>query len=182
MHNTKKSLFRIIIFVIILLFPFYIFATDSSLPKGYGSVQLGMTLEQAKAALEDDPAYGYRGESDVSILHGENRNLITTEGVLFFEDCWFQFDNDRLYIITLNLNPEQIDYYSIFSKLCEKYGQPDSLSPQKSEWNNGNIKMTLERPLVLKYTDVAIFNELQESSNVRNTAEEYNRQLFLDSL
>ena len=42
--------------------------------------------------------------------------------------------------------------------------------------------MSLEKPLTLKYTDVKIFEELQNKSNVRESAEEYNRKNFLDSL
>ncbi len=172
-------------YLVFLLFCFVslvCFASDSSLPTGYGSVLLGMSMDETKQALMEDLAYGYRGEKDVSLLPGENRALISTKGVLFFDECWFQFDDDRLYIITLNLNPEQIDYYSVFTTLCEKYGQPDSLSPQKSEWKNDSVLMSLEKPLVLKYMDVKIFEDLQESSNVRITSEEYNRQKFLDSL
>ncbi|MBO5236766.1 MAG: hypothetical protein J6B32_06630 [Spirochaetaceae bacterium] len=180
----KRPYFCVLLLLFILTVS-PIFATEESsnnLPNGYSTVTLGMSVEEAKEALKKSPAFGYNGNQDVSLLPGENRTLITTDGVLFFNECWFQFDNDRLYIITLNLNPEQIDYYSIFKTLCDKYGEPISLSPEKSEWNNGTVQMVLERPLALKYTDVAVFNELQESSNVRESAQEFNRQNFLDSL
>lgn len=173
---------RALSFLAFFLLSFHASAQDSALPKGYGGVALGMSMEAAKAALMQDLAYGYRGERDVSLLPGENRSLIATRGVLFLDECWFQFDNDRLYIITLNLNPEQIDYHSVFTTLCDKYGQPSSLSPGKSEWNDGSVQMTLERPLTLKYTDVKVFDELQDSANVRASAGEYNRRNFLDSL
>ena len=159
-----------------------VFAADGALPGGYGSVVLGMSVDSAKNALKEDPAYGYRGDRDVSLLPGEDRVLISTAGVLFFDECWFQFNKDRLYIITLNLNPEQVDYASVFKSLCNKYGQPDSLSPKKSEWRDGSVIMSLERPLTLKYTDEKVFQELQESSNVELTKEEKTRQNFLESL
>lgn len=155
---------------------------QTALPGGFGSVVLGMSVDAAKDALMEDPAYGYRGDRDVSMLPGENRTLISTEGVLFFNECWFQFDNDRLYIITLNLNKEKVDYYSIFKSLCDKYGEPNMLSPKKSEWRDGSVIMSLERPLTLKYTDEGIFQELQEDSNVELTREEETRQNFLESL
>ena len=66
--------------------------------------------------------------------------------------------------------------------MCEKYGQPNSLSPKKSEWKNDSVIMSLEKPLTLKYTDVKTFEELQNKSYVRESAEEYNRKNFLDSL
>lgn len=182
MAFLKNSVVSLLLLVFILASIFATEQNNNALPKGYSSVTLGMTVDEAKEALKKSPAFGFNGNQDVSLLPGENRTLITTDGVLFFNECWFQFDKDRLYIITLNLNPEQIDYFSIFSTLCDKYGQPNSLSPEKSEWNNGSVQMVLERPLSLKYTDVAVFNELQESSNVRESAQEFNRQNFLDSL
>lgn len=167
---------------VMLALAWSVFAADGALPGGYGSVVLGMSVDSAKNALKEDPAYGYRGDRDVSLLPGEDRVLISTAGVLFLGECWFQFDKDRLYIITLNLNPEQVDYASVFKSLCNKYGEPDSLSPKKSEWRDGSVIMSLERPLTLKYTDEKVFQELQESSNVELTKEEKTRQSFLESL
>lgn len=173
---------RVFTCLMVLFLAWSVAAADGALPRGYGSVVLGMSVDTAKNALQEDPAYGYRGDRDVSLLPGENRVLISTNGVLFFDECWFQFDKDRLYIITLNLNPQRVDYASVFKSLCNKYGQPDSLSPKKSEWKDGSVIMSLERPLTLKYTDEKVFQELQEGSNVELTKEEKTRQSFLESL
>lgn len=170
------------LFIFLFIFCSSFIFSQENLPLGYGSVKLGMSMDDVKQALSQNANFGYRGERDVSLLPGENRALISTTGILFLDECWFQFDKDRLYIITINLNTEQIDYYSVFSKLCEKYGQPNSLSPKKSEWKNDSVIMSLEKPLALKYTDVKIFEELQNKSNVRESAEEYNRKNFLDTL
>ncbi|MBO5124832.1 MAG: hypothetical protein J6C11_06865 [Spirochaetaceae bacterium] len=182
--STRKSLLgkNVICLALVLCSGWLLAASDGALPGGYSSVVLGMSVDAAKNALMEDPAYGYRGDRDVSLLPGDNRTLISTYGIHFFNECWFQFDNDRLYIITLNLNRERVDYYSVFKSLCDKYGQPDSLSPQKSEWRDGSVIMSLERPLTLKYTDEGIFQELQDTSNVNLTKEEENRRNFLESL
>lgn len=182
--SVKKNIFskRFVAYCMVMGFFLLSFYGENILPSGYGSVVLGMSVDAAKDALVSEPAYGYRGDRDVSMLPGEDRILISTEGVLFFNECWFQFNNDRLYIITLNLNEEKIDYYSIFKSLCDKYGEPNTLSPQKSEWRDGSVIMSLERPLTLKYTDEGIFQELQEDSNVELTREEETRQNFLESL
>lgn len=152
------------------------------LPRGFGDVVLGLSVDDAKNALLAEPLFGYRGDRDVSLLPGENRTLISTAGRFFFGDCWFQFDNDFLYIITINLNREQIDYFSIFSTLSQKYGDPDSITPQKAEWKNDSVIMSLEKPLTLKYTDRTVFDALQDSSNVQLSAEEYSRNSFLERL
>ncbi len=158
-----------------------------ALPSGYHNITLGMTMEEVKAALKKDPQFGFRGDRDVSLLPGENRSLIETDTSRtapwsFLEKCYFQFYEGKLYIITVNVRQTKMDHYSIFSTLCEKYGSPDSLNPEKSLWQNDSVTMTLERPLTLKYTDKKISDKLKEESRVLKSGEEMSRDLFLEGL
>lgn len=152
------------------------------LPYGYSTVQLGMTLEETQTALIRDPDFGYRGERDVSLLPGENRQIIETKGGSFLDNCWFQFYNDYLYIISINVNQEFMDYYSIFSTLCKKYGNPIYLDPEKATWEDEDVILSLEKPLCLKYTDAKISGQILEQAEVQQATIEYLRQGFLDSL
>lgn len=160
---------------------------ESSLPEGYGGVKLGMSLEQVKKALKDNTDFGYHGDRDVSLLPGENRMLIETDattyaGYSFLERCWFQFYNDKLYIITINVNREKMDHFSIFDSLCKKYGMPDSVNPEKSVWKDGSVTMSLERPLTLKYVDQKTFDSLMNTSKVGPNGTEMTRDMFLEGL
>lgn len=152
------------------------------LPYGYSTVQLGMTLEETQTALIRDPDFGYRGERDVSLLPGENRQIIETKGGSFLDNCWFQFYDDYLYIISINVNQEFMDYYSIFSTLCKKYGNPIYLDPEKATWEDEDVILSLEKPLCLKYTDAKISGQILEQAEVQQATIEYLRQGFLDSL
>lgn len=175
--NKKNLFFALSFFSVSILFA-------QNIPNGYGGVNLGMTVEQTKKALKDNSDFGYRGDRDVSLLPGENRILIETEGFSgsFLERCWFQFYEEKLYSITVNVNREKIDHYSIFSTLCKKYGNPDTLNPEKSVWKSQSVMMSLERPLTLKYVDLQIFEKLQNKSTVSPSAQEVLREMFLDSL
>lgn len=172
----------------VLFFLFLTFAGFSeSVPNGYGGVELGMTFEQVKKALRDNLDFGYRGERDVSLLPGENRILIETDtstfaGFSYLDRCWFQFYNEKLYIITININREKMDHFSIFDSLCKKYGTPQSVSPEKSVWQNKSVTMSLERPLTLKYVDQKVFDELQNKSKVSPSGTEQTREMFLKGL
>ena len=55
-----------------------------TLPQGYRSIKLGMSVEETKKALKADSLFGYRGERDVSLLPGENRMLIETSSDGYF--------------------------------------------------------------------------------------------------
>lgn len=162
-------------------------AYAQKLSRGYGGVELGMTVEQTKAKLKENSDFGYTGDRDVSLLPGENRTLIETDAVSghsfgFLERCWFQFHDDSLYIITININQELMDHYSVFTALCKKYGDPVSLSPEKSVWKDENYSMSLERPLTLKYVNQKVFEDLQNKSLVSPSGREITRDMFLDGL
>lgn len=178
---------KAVLFVFLSILFSSVFA-EKKIATGYGGVELGMTVEQVKKALKNNVEFGYHGDSDVSLLPGENRILIETDattyyaGYSFLDRCWFQFYNDKLYIITINVNREKMDHFSIFDSLCKKYGMPDSVTPEKSQWNSENTTMSLERPLTLKYVDKKTFESLQKKSLVGPDGTEITREMFLDEL
>lgn len=182
MKSFKKI---ILVSSFFLLIPLYFFAKD--LPHGYKNITLGMSLEETKENLVKEPDFGYHGERDVSLIPNSSKTLIETDaehglGSNFLTRCWFQFFNDELYIITINLNPEKIDYYSIFTTLCKKYGEPDSFDPKSATWKNDDVTMSLEKPLTLKYIENNIQKETQNYSNVPSSPQEITQQMFLDDL
>ncbi|MCR4821992.1 MAG: hypothetical protein K5873_03860 [Treponema sp.] len=172
---------------ILLLLSFVFFSLPLfALPNGYSSAKLGMDIDSLKEALKKDHQFGFRGDRDVSLSPSDGQYLIETDGsqygFSFLGRCWFQFAEEKLYIITLNLDRTKLDHYSVFSKLCEKYGNPDELSPKKSVWRDDNVILSLEKPLTLKYVDAKTFDSKKNSSNVQQTASENARDEFLDSL
>ena len=80
------------------------------------------------------------------------------------------------------MNRSRIDYYSVFTTLKEKYGEPDTITPQAATWKNNEITMSLEKPLTLKYIDNEVFKSLQTASNIAPATTEVTQQMFLDKL
>ncbi len=159
-----------------------LWAQSSALPQGYTTVQLGMSVEETKAALFKNAEFGYRGDRDVSLLPGENRTLIETKGSGSLQECWFQFQDEKLFTITIHINPDVLDYYSVFSTLCNKYGNPLELNPAKCTWRDDRVIMTLEKPLTVKYMDAQKSSEMAEESSAGISSVEIIRQMFLDTL
>lgn len=153
-----------------------------TLPQGYRSIKLGMSVEETKKALKADSLFGYRGERDVSLLPGENRMLIETSSDGYLERCWFQFYEDKLYTIILNFNPEKMDFYSIFNRLLSKYGEPENLSPEIVRWQDERVLLSLERPISVKYIDREVFDKLADMSRVEQTVFENIRDGILEAL
>jgi len=151
-----------------------------AVPSSYRNVTLGSSMDGVKQALLADPLFGYRGERDVSLLSGENRTLIETSGTAFITRAWFQFSDDKLYIMTFNLDAEKVDYYSIYSHLVEKYGEPVTMDPRKSIWTDGKVTMSLERPLTLKYVDNEMFAKLLEKDTTVKASSDITRESFIN--
>ena len=152
----------------------------NALPAEYRSIKLGMNIDAVKEALKADAVFGYRGERDVSLLPTENRSLIESAGSYFISRSWFQFYKDNLYTMIFKLNTDTVDYYSVYSKFCEKYGEPASINPQRAVWEDGHTRVVIERPLIVKYIDLTVFNELISQSTTEKAAAETNRKNFID--
>src|SRR5574344_530835 len=181
-----KSCSKKIFFISLFLFMSVALFSQEELPMGYAKIKLGMSVDEVKKALKDDLQFGYRGDRDVSLLPGANRILIETDATSssysFLDRCWVQFYDGKLYIITINMNQQKMDNYSVFDTLCKKYGNPNSLDPEKSTWQNDSVIMSLEKPLTLKYTDKVVFDKLQEESHANKSVADMSRENFLEGL
>lgn len=156
-----------------------------ALPRGYGGVLLGMSVDDAKDALKHNSDFGYRGERDVRLTPGEERTLIETDATKtyqnpFLDRCTFQFSDENLYIISIGINDELMDYFTLFDTLCKKYGNPTSLNPQKAVWTRDNVSMSLERPLTIRYIDDATFRDQEDKSATEKSGREHTRDMFLE--
>lgn len=139
-----------------------------------------MGIDAVKEALKQDELFGYRGERDVSLLAVKNRSLIELAGSFFISRSWFQFYEESLYTMIFKLNTDTVDYYSIYSKFCEKYGEPSSINPKRAVWEDEKTRIVIERPLIVKYIDLKVFNELVTQSADTKTTSDTNKKAFID--
>lgn len=155
-------------------------STKEPLPTSFRSISLGMGLEQVKQELKADKVFGFRGERDFSLLPTLNRSNIETEGSYFISRAWFQFYEESLYTLSLKLNTDHVDYYSIYSHFVKKYGEPLDINPQRAIWENDTTRVTIERPLIVTYIDMEVFNAILDTSKTETATSEKNRQAFIE--
>ena len=109
--------------------------TPIAQPDGFAEFQLGLPIEEVKLRLRESELFRYRGDADVSFLPAiADQTLIDVEGDDIITRGLFQFHQMALYIIILQLDIEQIDYYSLYTTLTERYGEPYDLDPQRAMW------------------------------------------------
>lgn len=150
------------------------------LPQSFRGLTLGMSLDELKDALLRDALFRFRGDRDVSFLPVQEQTLIETAGLSFIRRAFFQLEDAKLFIMSFTLNPELIDHYSVFTTFVEKYGEPNSLDPRQAVWENNLTRISLERPLTVKYIDKLVFDALIAQSNTREASELELRRDFLN--
>lgn len=147
----------------------------------YREFFISMSVDECREALKKDGYFFYSDQEQPSLMRPSNEILIDSPGRSFIKRGWFQFQDDRLIVMTFQLNQDKLDYYSIFRQLKEKYGDPLELSPQMALWRNeeSGEEMILSRPLEMKYRDGNYFRQLQEDRRVEETVVETLRENFI---
>jgi hypothetical protein len=150
------------------------------LSRSFRDLVLGMSLDELKAALTEDGLFEFRGDRDVSFLPAKEENLVETTGLSFIRRAFFQLRSAQVFIMAFSLDTRRIDHYSVFVSLVKKYGEPTSLNPNESVWENEETRISLERPLTIKYIDMTVFKEIMDESRAEETREVFLRQGFLN--
>lgn len=151
----------------------------AALPKSYRGIELGMPVDRVKELLVADELFGYRGDPDVSILASASQSLIECVGPSFIKRAFFQFYEGKLFSMIFMLNEAKADHYSVFTSLQAKYGKPSSVDPATINWNDGTVSLSLERPLTVKYLDVAAFDAIKGKAKAKTSEEELSLRGFL---
>ena len=183
---------------ILLFFPIWVFSQErfdvfipsrtyptitpgsEPLPNSFRKLSLGMSLEELKNALADDGLFEFRGDRDVSFLPAREENLVETTGLSFIRRAFFQLKENKVFIMAFSLDTQRMDHYSVFISLIKKYGEPTSLNPHESVWESDKIRISLERPLTVKYIDMTVFKAIIDESKAEETHEVFLRQGFLN--
>ena len=83
-------------------------------------------------------------------------------------------------IMILVLDPQKLDHFSVWSALSAKYGQPATLSPEESVWQSDPVRLSLERPLTVKYIDNKTFTALLTKGGAQKDLEQLSQEKFLE--
>ena len=155
-------------------------AAPRSAIREFRDYRLGLSLEEVKNKLKQDPYFNYRGDPDVYFLPVKEQLLIECSGNLFIRRAFFQFVEGRLFTLILDLEPSRVDYFTMFSTLKADYGDYVSFSPQAVVWEKGGVRLSLEKPLSVKYIDVGVFNRLKDRNKAQESEWEKTLKDFLN--
>ena len=148
-------------------------------PRQFRGLSLGMPLDELKSTLTRDELFRFRGDRDVSFLPVREQTLVETTGLSYVRRAYFQFQDGVSYIMSFSLDTHLIDHYSVFTSFVRKYGEPLILNPGEAVWENNETRVSIERPLTVKYIDKVVFDRLTEESGARKRSELLRREEFL---
>ncbi|MDR2553100.1 MAG: hypothetical protein LBD31_08055 [Treponema sp.] len=155
---------------------------SEELPRSFRQLSLGMGLDELKTALAADGLFAFRGDPDVSFLPVKEENLVETAGLSFIRRAFFQLREGKVFIMAFAMDPGRIDHYSVFTSLVKRYGEPLSLNPREVVWENEKTRISLERPLTVKYIDMEVFKAIMGEAKAEESLELIRRRGFLDEL
>jgi len=152
------------------------------LSKGFDELKLGMDYQAVSEVLKKSTSFRYRGDPDVSLSPDGKEKIIETKGGFYVRRAVFQFLNDKLFAITLDLEPAQFDWYMLYTTLTASYGEPQGFEPRQALWDDGTVRLQLEKPLTVKYLAVEIMNSKLNQAGVQKALQEDTRDAFLKKL
>ena len=180
----KMRIFPLLVIFSLCLVP--LFAQEAEepdafppVPRQFRELALGMPLEGLQDSLTRDGLFRFRGERDVSFLPVRQETLVETTGSSFIRRAHFQLYEGEVFIMSFTMDTRLIDHYSLFTTFVNRYGQPLILNPSEAVWEDDYTRVSIERPLTVKYVDRTVFDRLREESRVQRDWETIRREDFL---
>jgi len=153
---------------------------ENGLPRQFREIALGMSLDALRDALQEDGMFNFRGERDVSFIPIREESLVETTGTSFIRRAFFQLRDGELFIMSFTINTDLMDHHSMFTHFVRRYGQPTYLNPREAIWEDETTRISLERPLTVRYIDRGVFYDIVSESMLIESRRVHERQEFLD--
>lgn len=154
--------------------------TPAAISNGFEVIEMGMNRETVQENLYRSAFFFYQGEPEVTMLDRPAQTLLNCEGRGIVQKATFHFYEGKLFVITLILNPKEIDYYTLFTQFTKKYGDPEKMSPKAALWENEKTRLGLENPLAIRFVDVTIFDSMEKNGKIKENIKEKTREDFLE--
>jgi len=152
------------------------------LSRGFGAITLGSSLDETIDELRASQFFIFNEDQDISRIPNSTNALITVAGEIHIESAFFQFDQERLISIQFILDTAIIDHFSIYTFLQNKYGEPQELNPTIIAWESESVRLSLEKPLIIKYIDLQFFTSQREERTIQRSEREERINAFLEEL
>ncbi len=180
LKNSQKLLYLLLLLCGYALPAFS--QTQVAIPEGYKEFTFGMTMSAVKDLISKSQEFDSVREEVLTIRTEPDREIITVKGRGFVKRGYFHFNEDKLFHIYLIMNDSKIGYYNLLKGLTEKYGNPNDLDPKRAIWKNQTARVVIEKPSVVKYTSIPVWESLGSNDLADRNVLQINRDDFIGKM
>lgn len=154
--------------------------SPTAISNGFEVFKMGMNRKTVQDKLYQSKLFYYQGEPEVTMTKNPAETLLNCQGRGIVKKGTFHFYKGRLFVITLILNPEEIDYYTLFTRFTKRFGDPKKMSPKSALWENKKTRLGLEKPLAIRFVDAEIFDSMEKKGKIKENVKVKTREDFLE--
>lgn len=182
MRDRSRVTIHLLLVSSLLLVPDTVWsqADGDPLPRGVEAFRLGADVDELEAHLAESSLVAWRGADDVSLSQVPDQPRYDVAGRGFVERAVFAFADGRVTTIELHVDARRVAFVDLYNHLVESYGLPRDLDPERAYWDDGETRLELARPLVVRYVDRAASDARAAARRASSTAEEIRREAFID--
>jgi hypothetical protein len=173
------------LFLVLFLSASSLEAQNTSLPRTFQGIALGMSRDALKIALSENKLFRIKAQDDLltmSTISPSDANTLEVDGIPrgFIRRAFFELHDEQVFTMSFVMDTTLVDHYSVFMSLVNKYGDPSFLDPKQTVWKSDETWVAIERPLTVKYIDLSVFNALIADANAQHSANVQRREDFLN--
>jgi len=169
---------KILCIIFLTFCPYFLFAQET----GFMGMNIGMTREEVFAVARGNELIAVPKNRDVDFFPIEQRKILTLSIKPEVPFIYLQFFNDTLYAITVLFDEKYVDYFTVSSRLQEKYGKYTSMHPQWRQWQLDGITVKVEKPSVVKYIALGEFLQATAFDKEGHKPADQRKAVLLDGL
>ncbi len=177
---------KLILSILIFTSSYILFSAD--IESGYKDIKLNMSKDEVTDLIKKSDDFDTKRDEAITIRFEPDTEIITVFGKInknsrsFIKRGFFQFSDDKLYLITLNMDEKRIGYYDLLKHYTNKYGNPTNLDPNSATWEDSNTRVILEKKSTVKFLDLNKWNELLKQEDGQKDEEREKREDFIKNM
>ncbi len=149
---------------------------------GFMGINIGMTRDDVLSYADGREIIDVPKNRDVEFFPVEERKILALSIKPEVPHIYLQFYNETLYAITIVFDEKYIDYMTLTSKLEDKYGPYNELTPSSRKWYIDEVEIKVEKPAVVKYIALEEFLEVTDFKAQKDLDWSEKKQILLEGL
>jgi hypothetical protein len=134
---------------------------ESGLKRQFRNVQLLEAFEGVMEKLKADTLVLVDPSSDFGDFDEDPVDLIKAKIPPYIQHIYYQFYQQKLFLIALFFDKERFSYVSLYHTLKQKYGAPQLYNAENAVWEDAKTRIVLDALPSLKYMDKEVFQTLK---------------------